>query len=427
LRFFEQVFERSRFANEVGAAIHCCPNGTRVLRQFGFDFERANADLFSCGTVMRGDTMESTYFGTYENWESRYGATGHFFHRVDLHTGLKELAQKPGSNPGFRATKIRLLTEVMEIDCEAGIIKLGEETVLRKDVIVIADGVHSRFVHKISPDISPARQTGQSIFRFLVPTEKLRANSITAPIFPESQPSGIRVAVLGNRRMVWYPCRNGSVQNCAMIHGDERYSTSKEDWHAEASKEDLLMTYNAFHPTLIELCNQAENIKLWPLLFRPPNATWTKGRAVLIGDAAHPMLPHQGQGGAQALEDGAALGALLSHIPEIGSAPNSDADDQISSISGDSETPSGGVRIDPMVAERLHLFQDIRKNRTAAMQIFSNAGQDEAKKIARDARPYVIGKVPTNQEEFHEFSFGYDVVQDCLLALRKLQTREVNN
>jgi hypothetical protein len=43
----------------------------------------------------------------------------------------------------------------------------------------------------------------------------------------------------------------------------------------------------------------------------------------LIGDAAHPFLPHQGQGGAQAIEDAAALGALLplgtppSEIPDI--------------------------------------------------------------------------------------------------------------
>lgn len=93
LRPLAQIFEHSRFANEVGAAIHCCPNGTRVLQQFGFDFERANADLFGCGTVMRRDTTESTYFSTYDLWESKYGVRGHFFHRVDLHTELKELAQ----------------------------------------------------------------------------------------------------------------------------------------------------------------------------------------------------------------------------------------------------------------------------------------------------------------------------------------------
>jgi salicylate hydroxylase len=118
--FSSQVFERSHFANEVGAAIHCCPNATRVLQQFGFDFERANADDFGRGSVMRGDTMETTYFSTYDFWESRYGAKGYFFHRVDLHTGLKELARNPCSYPGFRPAKIRLSAEVDDIDCDEG-------------------------------------------------------------------------------------------------------------------------------------------------------------------------------------------------------------------------------------------------------------------------------------------------------------------
>jgi salicylate hydroxylase len=364
--------------------------------------------------------MKSTYFSTYEDWESKYGAKGHFFHRVDLHTGLKELAQNPGSNPGFRPATIRLSSEVADIDCEAGIIKLADGDTFHKDLVVIADGVHSRFVNKISDDISPASRTGQSIFRFLVPTEKLRANPVTAAIFPESEPSGIRVAVLGNRRMVWYPCRNGTLQNCAMIHADERYSTSVEDWNAEASKEDLLNTYKAFHPALVELCNQADDIRLWPLLFRRPNATWTKGKAILIGDAAHPMLPHQGQGGAQGLEDGAALGVLLSHIPAGASAPIPKDDILASSKSNSSESSAAAADLDAVIAERLHLFQEIRKNRTAAVQIFSNAGQDEAAKIERDAKPYVNGKVPTNPQEFHDYSYGYDVVEDCLIALKKL-------
>ena len=38
-----QIFERSRFSREVGAAIAICPNATRILTRWGFDFERAGA------------------------------------------------------------------------------------------------------------------------------------------------------------------------------------------------------------------------------------------------------------------------------------------------------------------------------------------------------------------------------------------------
>jgi hypothetical protein len=76
--------------------------------------------------------------------------------------------------------------------------------------------------------------------------------------------------------------------------------------------------------------------------------------------------PDQGQGGGQAIEDGAAIGALLSNITTLDDLPS-----------------------------RLQMFQDIRRSRASAIQIFSNAGQDEAAKIIKDAQPYVIGPVPS--------------------------------
>jgi 2-polyprenyl-6-methoxyphenol hydroxylase-like FAD-dependent oxidoreductase len=47
------------------------------------------------------------------------------------------------------------------------------------------------------------------------------------------------------------------------------------------------------------------------LFVRDPLATWGAGPVTLLGDAAHPMLPHTGQGAAQALEDAVALGRAL--------------------------------------------------------------------------------------------------------------------
>lgn len=39
-----------------------------------------------------------------------------------------------------------------------------------------------------------------------------------------------------------------------------------------------------------------------------------KGRAIIIGDAAHAMLPHQGQGAGQSIEDAEALGTLFKDV-----------------------------------------------------------------------------------------------------------------
>jgi salicylate hydroxylase len=59
------------------------------------------------------------------------------------------------------------------------------------------------------------------------------------------------------------------------------------------------------------LLSQVKTTFRWALYDREPLPTWTKGRLTLLGDAAHPMLPHLGQGANQSIEDGMALATIL--------------------------------------------------------------------------------------------------------------------
>ena len=82
------------------------------------------------------------------------------------------------------------------------------------------------------------------------------------------------------------------------------------------------------------------------------------------------LVLDQGQGGAQAIEDGAALGSIFSRFPPFPSIE--------------------------LICARLSLFEDVRKNRASAMQIYSLAGQDEASKIGDLAKEYVKdGVIPS--------------------------------
>lgn len=106
------------------------------------------------------------------------------------------------------------------------------------------------------------------------------------------------------RSVIIYPCRGFALLNVGCITPDTILGTpTTESWSAEGSKEDLLRCFGDFSPTVRTVLGLAENIKVWQLRDQDPLPAYNCGRVILIGDAAHSMTPHQGQGCNQAIED----------------------------------------------------------------------------------------------------------------------------
>ncbi|MCA1561452.1 MAG: FAD-dependent monooxygenase [Chloroflexi bacterium] len=78
------------------------------------------------------------------------------------------------------------------------------------------------------------------------------------------------------------------------------------DWHAPI-------------PDLVA-ATSAEEIKATDIYDCRPLRAWSRGRVVLVGDAAHPSMPHMGQGTSQAFEDAAVLAACLAAKRDVGVA-----------------------------------------------------------------------------------------------------------
>jgi 2-polyprenyl-6-methoxyphenol hydroxylase-like FAD-dependent oxidoreductase len=91
----------------------------------------------------KGDTLEEMGKPLFfHDVEEKFGAKWNFYHRVDAHNSLKELATDP-ELPGKPAV-IRLASQVVDVDCETGILTLKDGTTFQKDLIVVADGQHVR-------------------------------------------------------------------------------------------------------------------------------------------------------------------------------------------------------------------------------------------------------------------------------------------
>jgi salicylate hydroxylase len=77
------------------------------------------------------------------------------------------------------------------------------------------------------------------------------------------------------------------------------------------AEEEVMQGFGHVHPRAQEIIRHGTNWRLWVLCDRDPVERWVDGRVALLGDAAHPMLPHLGQGANQSIEDGMALATIL--------------------------------------------------------------------------------------------------------------------
>ncbi|KAH7014592.1 uncharacterized protein B0I36DRAFT_355783 [Microdochium trichocladiopsis] len=373
------IFERTQLAQETSAAVHIAPNAYGLLKRFGLVPEDIGANPVKGVTEwdvhgnIKADIDTSRGAGL---WQHPWVLT----HRVGLHTALQDLATgaKGPNKPAILKTGCR----VMQVDAEAGTITFEDGTTASGDLIIGADGVSSVTRKVVAGEHIKPRGSGKSAFRFLVPHDKIRA-------VPEAEPFTRREGIMnlwigGNRRLIMYPCNRNTMMNFVAIHPSEESSAKGEDWSRGGSKDALLATYKDFPPAVQALLSlvDGESVKAWTLFDMERIKNWYNGKAVLLGDAAHPFLPHQGQGAGVAMEDAVALSALL----PLGVTPED-------------------------IPERLALYQKLRDERAHRIQEISRMmGEDMDEEARKNFDMF----------KFTAYNYGHDEWHNSTAALRKL-------
>ncbi|QDS73149.1 hypothetical protein FKW77_001913 [Venturia effusa] len=309
-----EVFERSSFKNETGAAITVTPNATRCLDRWGFDFKRARPTENRQFRLMSAQDLKVLYRQDYLNLDQQFGYKSWFFHRVDLHKGLLDLAVEPGQEEEIPA-KIRLSCEVKEVDFEGGKIVLADGSCIAKDLIVVADGAHSSIVNQFSGGSSTLKPSKRSIYRCLIPMDKIMSDPAIRSIYEDQEPGFLGITDrIDDVLFANYACRNNEVLNCAVVHDSRVHQGENEitSWNEPVSLDDILKTIHNFHPSvkrIVELAANGESdIKVHNLMIRDALSSFVRHTTVVVGDAAHVMLPTHAAGGAVTIESAACLG-----------------------------------------------------------------------------------------------------------------------
>ncbi|KAK0728743.1 salicylate hydroxylase-like protein [Lasiosphaeria miniovina] len=382
------ILEQSSLLHEVGAAITIKPNASRVLQSWDFVPEQSGMVAIRNGSLIDGTNMDVLVPNYYKDCESTWGLPMYAVHREDLHTQLRRLATQQ-EGPGCPCD-VRVRSKVVSYDAKHARVTTEGGDVLQADLVIAADGVHSTAVqHVLGDDVVSAGDTGWACMRWLVPRDDFLADPETAAMVQDSA-TRYYTAAGGVAGLVWYPCRNNEVQNFLYLSREFDTSHVGEDFRAMVDPSmPLEYAKKHFCPALQTAVKKARDVKFWKLVARGPISRWHKDRLLLIGDAAHPMLTFQGQGGGQAIEDGAALGILF---------------DQ--------------VRDPAAIEDRLQRFEQVRRNRGSALQVLSNTNPPVPQSVRDAAAKYLpAGSRLDSTDDVNEYVFSFDVLAESKAAL----------
>ena len=285
-----QVFEQAPELGEIGAGVFITPNSVRQMQRVGLgaEVDRYGAKVGANSHYYRedGTPIAPVQVTDSSGWNATYG-----MHRADFITFLSQSLPEGVVKTGHKCT-------AFEQDDEKAVVHFANGAQASADIVVGADGIHSDLRPHVFPPSHPVFSHTVA-YRGIVPHAKV----------PDWPVDAWQMWLGKGKHFLVFPVRAGTLVNYVGFVPSAREMT--ESWSAKGDPDALRADFAGWDPRIEGLLREVETTFRWALYDREPLPVWTKGRLTLLGDAAHPMLPHLGQGANQSIEDGMALATIL--------------------------------------------------------------------------------------------------------------------
>jgi salicylate hydroxylase len=290
-----QLYEQTDELREVGAAVALSANATRFYERMGLRaaFDAVCAEI---PALIYRDGRSGEVIGQHRgepSYREQFGGSYWGVHRADLQAVLSQAVGLERIHLSHRLTDLVQHSDRVSLSFANG-------RQIDADLVIGADGARS-ITRRWMLGYDDALYSGCSGFRGVVPAGRM-------DLLPD--PEAIQFWVGPQGHLLHYPIGDKGDQNFLLV---ERHPSPwpSRDWVTSANEGEQLRLFKDWHPAVVQMITAVPISQRWGLFHRPPLGRWSKGRVTLIGDAAHALVPHHGQGANQSIEDAVVLAAQL--------------------------------------------------------------------------------------------------------------------
>jgi salicylate hydroxylase len=282
-----KVYEQARQLGEVGAGVAVGSNSLRLLERLGLEAPlraygpRWTQWRFSAtdGRMLAEQDMNGRVLGMY---------------RPDLIAMLADGLPSGSVTTGRRCVGFQQ-------DGRRATLEFADGERVEADLVVAADGIHSALQRYVVEPTDPVF-SGAVAYRGV----------IAAKLVPEYPDTVASMWLGGGKHFLAFTLRGGQMINfVGFVPSD---AEMRESWSAPGDPAILAQEFAGWDPLVQRIIGHVDTTFRWGLYDREPLSRWGNDRLVLLGDAAHPMLPHMGQGANQSVEDAVALASVLDGV-----------------------------------------------------------------------------------------------------------------